>query len=364
MREALFFLAGLLSPYRENCPDGEAVETQDWQRLTYLAGCYLVTPSLAHQVARCGLMELIPEHVAAELGEIAHNVTLRNQRFHAQLAEIAAAFDAASLPYVVLKGGAYLVLPVYPTPSLRVMADLDLLVAEHDLERACQVLEGLDYEQLEAGDLDEKPALHRHLSPFVSDRHIAAIELHRQALPAHLAVCAPGAELLRTRHSHLQDGRCYCTLSPTYRVLNLIMHSEIVDSGYARGLFTLRSLEEYAYTVKGESDAIDWRLLGECFARVSRLHVLMSFLWEAHRLFGVPMPQPLSGYSRVRARLHYLRCLLQFESRLANRWLQRWARYSGSSSLDRLGVEPDVEGSGRERIHAVKRVLQRRWRRR
>jgi len=84
--------------------------------------------------------EHIPEEVGAELQDIADNVALRNQRFRAQLAEIAAAFDAASLPYAVLKGGAYLVLPVYPTPSMRVMGDLDLLVAEERLDEACDVL--------------------------------------------------------------------------------------------------------------------------------------------------------------------------------------------------------------------------------
>jgi hypothetical protein len=88
--------------------------------------------------------------------------------------------------------------------------------------------------------------------------------------------------------------------------------------------------------------------------------VLLSFLWLANRLFGVPMPEPLSGHSLVRAKLHYLRCLLQFESRLADRWLRRWARYSGSSSLDRLGVEAGMKGGGRIRLHAMKRVLQRR----
>jgi hypothetical protein len=364
VREALFFLTGLLSPFSERCPDTEVAEDQDWQLITYLSGCYLVTPSLAHQLARCDLTKRVPDQVAAELRQIAHNVTLRNQQFQSQLAEIVAAFDAVSLSYAVLKGGAYLVRPVYPTPYMRVMGDLDLLVEQERLEEACGILAALDYDQLEDASLDQKPTPHRHLSPFVSDRHIAPVELHREALPTHLAACAPGAELLRTRDCHRDDRQGYCTLSPTYRLLNLIMHSEICDRGYASGSIPLRGLEEYAYTVKAEGSAIDWPLLSDCFSRLDRSHVLISFLWAANWLLGVPMPESLSGCSLARAKLHYLRCLLQFESRLADRWLRRWARYSGSSSLDRLGVEAGVEGSGRIRLHAMKRVLRRRLGRR
>lgn len=360
VREALFFLTGLLSPFSEDCPDAEAVEQQDWPRLTWLSGCYLITPSLAYQVARCELMERIPEDVAAQLREVADNVTLRNRQFRTQLAEIVAAFDAASLAYAILKGGAYLVLPVYPTASLRVMADLDLLVAEQNLGDACRVLEALGYYQVEDERLAEMPTLHRHLSPFLHEGHIAAVELHREALPTHLAACALGAELLRTRHRYRAERQDYYTLSPTFRLLNLVMHSEIIDRGYANGRIPLRGLEEYAYTVRAEGGAIDWLLLRDCFSQVGRLHVLMSFLWLANRLLGVPMPETLSGCGLVRAKLHYRRCLLQFESRLADRWLRRWSRYSGTSSLDRLGVEAGVEGRARTRLHVMKRVLRRR----
>jgi hypothetical protein len=361
VREALFFLTGLLSPFSEECPDAEAVEQQDWRRLTWLSGCYLITPSLAHQLARCGLMELIPEDVAAQLREVADNVTLRNQQFQSQLAELVAAFDAASLPYAVLKGGAYLVAPVYPTAFMRVMGDLDLLVARERLEETCGILSVLGYDQVEDESLERrKPTLHRHLSPFLHDGHIAAVELHREALPTHLAACAPAAELLRTRQCHRADGQDCYTLSPTFRLLNLVMHSEIIDCGYANGAIPLRGLEEYAYTVKAEGGAIDWLLLRNCFSQVGRLHVLMSFLWLANRLLGVPMPETLSDCGLVRARLHYRRCLLQFESRLADRWLRRWSRYSGTSSLDRLGVEAGVEGGARTRLHVMKRVLRRR----
>jgi hypothetical protein len=360
VREALFFLTDLLSPFSERCPDTEVAEDQDWQLVTYLSGCYLVTPSLAHQLARCQLMELVPEEVATELRQIADNVTLRNQQFQSQLAEIVAAFDAVSLPYAVLKGGAYLVVPVYPTPFMRVMADLDLLVVQERLEEACGILAALGYGQVEDESLERKPALHRHSSPFVHDQRIAAVELHRAALPAHLDSCALASELLDSRRYHQFEG-CGCyVLSPTFRVLNLIMHAEIVDYGYLNGLIPIRALEELAYTVRTDGTAIDWSLLAERFAAVDRLHVLLSFVLFAQRLFGVPLPSVLSHYSFMRPRLHHLRCVLQFESCIADRWIRRWYRLSETHLADRFGTGRSAREIRTKRLKLIAEGLRRR----
>lgn len=360
MRKALFFLSGLLSPFREGGPAGEAVEDQDWRLLTWLAGCYLVTPSLAWRVKSFGLMERLPAEVSAELQEIAVNVTQRNRQFRAQLTEIAAAFDAASLSCVVLKGAAYLLAPVYPTPFMRVMADIDLLVDQQRLDEACAILTALGYRQIEDQSLQHKPAAHRHLNPFVHPSRIAAVELHRAALPAHLDACAPVEELLATRRRYSDGARSCYTLAPTFRVLNLIMHAEIVDYGYVKGLIPVRALEEFAYNLRGEAADIDWNLLLERFDALGRRHVLLAFLLFAQRLFGVPLPAAVSGDRLLRPRLHYRRCLLQFGSPVADRWLRRWSRLSATYVSDRFGAPAGFGASTGKRMSLIAKALRRR----
>lgn len=360
MRSALLFLTGLLSPFRERCPDAAAVEAQDWRLLTWLSGCYLVTPSLAHRVAECELMDRLPGEVTAELRAIANNVRERNRRFRRQLTEIAAAFDAASLPYAVLKGAAYLFAPMYPTPFMRVMADIDLLVDEQRLDEACAILSTLGYAQIEDESLQRKPAAHRHLDPFVHPSRIAAVELHRAALPAHLAAGAPAAELLATRRRYSDGTRSCYTLAPTFRVLNLVMHAEIVDYGYVQGLIPVRALQEFAYNLRGEAADIDWNLLLERFDTLGRRHVLLAFLLFAQRLFGVPLPAAVSGDRLLRPRLHYRRCLLQFGSPLADRWLRRWYRLSGTHIVDRFGVGNSIAELNRKRLSLIAEAVRRR----
>lgn len=106
MREQLLLLTELLSPFVNGCPDADTLAHQDWRFTTFLAGCYLVTPSLFHKLSECGVMDHIPDEVSAHLQEISANAGLRNQRFRSQLAEIVTAFNEASLNYAVLKGGA------------------------------------------------------------------------------------------------------------------------------------------------------------------------------------------------------------------------------------------------------------------
>lgn len=362
MREQLFLLTGLLSPFTRDCPDADTLETQDWRFTTFLAGCYLITPSLFHKLSECGSIDYIPAEVSAHLQEIAANAALRNQRFRSQLAEIITAFNKASLSYAILKGGGYLFAPVYPTTSLRLMVDLDVLVAQDDLDRACRALEGLGYRQVEDETLFQIPEQHRHLPPFVSDEHLAAVELHNMALPSHLEISAPSAELLSSRCCYREKGLGCYTLSPTFRVLILIMHTEIIDFGYSLGGIPVRSLEEYAYTVRAEGEQIDWTLLVERFSKVDRLHVLLSFLFFAEKLFKVPVSPALSDFSFMRPRLHYLRCLLQFESQFADRWIKRWSRYTGKSALDRLGTKRTEKEAHRKRLSSLFRKLRRRWR--
>lgn len=72
------------------------------------------------------------------------HVERRHRRIQTLLQHIDADARAAGLTIVPLKGSALHALGLY-TPGERPMADIDLLVHEHDVERACQLLRKLGY---------------------------------------------------------------------------------------------------------------------------------------------------------------------------------------------------------------------------
>ena len=75
-------------------------------------------------------------------------LAMRNLRMMHTLEWIAAAFDRAGIPLMVLKGAA-LYLTLYERPDRRAMDDLDLLVKPVDVDRAVVLLEQLGYHRNE-----------------------------------------------------------------------------------------------------------------------------------------------------------------------------------------------------------------------
>lgn len=96
---------------------------------------------LAVAAIDAGLLELRDER-ATELVERHRGDMARCLALERTLLEVAAAFEDAGVAFIVLKGPA-LARSVYPDPSWRPFADIDLLVRTRDWRRACGVLEAM-----------------------------------------------------------------------------------------------------------------------------------------------------------------------------------------------------------------------------
>jgi len=99
------------------------------------------------------------------------------------LGDVLAAFEAAGIRVLVLKGAA-LVHLVYPEPALRPMSDLDLLVARADLARAQKTLAQLGFrvgpdDDRQDGSIQPR---HRHLVPATRrvDGLAVPVEIHHR----------------------------------------------------------------------------------------------------------------------------------------------------------------------------------------
>ena len=97
----------------------------------------LIGPLLA--AAACGDMEL-PEELEADLVERQHGALLWCIQLEVRLLEVREAFDAVGgIEHLVIKGPAIAHLDALD-PSVRTFADIDLLVAAHDLDQAVAIL--------------------------------------------------------------------------------------------------------------------------------------------------------------------------------------------------------------------------------
>ena len=79
--------------YAPDLPERLAAETVDWQGLSWLAGCCLVTPSLAGALQRKGLFDRLPEEVQDYLHALQSLNQTRNQTLREQLIIITEALN-------------------------------------------------------------------------------------------------------------------------------------------------------------------------------------------------------------------------------------------------------------------------------
>jgi hypothetical protein len=194
--EAFRFLALCARPHASARVADEiavgAARIIDWDRTLTLAEHHGIGP-LLHQHLRAGLFDA-PPHVANRLW--AHTVRVRHEngvRLNG-LRDVLAAFDAARIPSVVLKGPA-LIAQVYGDPGLRPFSDLDLLVPTSELRRAQAELFRLGF-QGPAITSDRWMRRKHHLAPAVMTVQgvVVAAELHWNAIATDRAASLTWSE--------------------------------------------------------------------------------------------------------------------------------------------------------------------------
>ncbi len=101
---------------------------------------------LAHIVAsalgRCGITG--DAETTAKFQKQEFMSVYRTEQMKYTYGQICAAFDAATIPYIPLKGS--VIRPYYPRESMRTSCDIDILVKEEDLDRAIESLTQIGYQ--------------------------------------------------------------------------------------------------------------------------------------------------------------------------------------------------------------------------
>lgn len=115
---------------------------EDLSTLVPLAVSHGVAPLLYLQLSNIELSEYSP--AIQYLKKSFYENVARSQVLQLEMQRLDTAFQAASLPYLPLKGAA-LAWTVYPDPALRPMNDLDLLVQPEDLMNALRLAQSSGY---------------------------------------------------------------------------------------------------------------------------------------------------------------------------------------------------------------------------
>jgi hypothetical protein len=253
-----------------------------WARVTRLAVAARAVPVVARRV-RTALGGGLPS-AAADIGRLAMVEEFELQRMDERLDETIAAFEAAGIRTVLLKGAA-LARSVYESIVDRPMLDLDVLVtaAETEAARAAARSAGWVWKH----DLRYAPffSTHHHLPPLRDARGTRALlELHTGLFPAGHPF-ALDADALASRGVPARGAREILIPSAEDHVVYLCGHwvwSHMMNGGAWRALRDVAAMTERG--------GLDWEL---CERRARTARATTCVYWTlrlARRLAGVTVP--------------------------------------------------------------------------
>lgn len=261
----------------------------DWL-LPHLSQQRLTGLALASAESRW--LELTPEQ-EAKLLERHRSAMMQALSLERWTVRLSAAFEDAGINSVVLKGSS-LAHTVYPDPSWRPFADLDLLVQGRDWRRACTVLSELGFRR----DLPEpRPGFDERFGKAAA--HTApdglSLDLHRTLVLGPFGLWMDPAELFDRAIPFSVGGRVLRRLDDTTLLAHVCMHAVL---GWKPPLLLpLRDVAQVARVGR-----VDWTLLSE-LARRWRLAAVLRYAFEASsELLGAVLPEESAELLRYRPR--------------------------------------------------------------
>jgi hypothetical protein len=151
----------------------------DWDGIVITGSKHLVLPAIYCRLKSRQLTHLLPDELNTYLKEITLLNSTRNKSILEQIHHISELFKTHNIDHVFLKGSALIAAGFYNDFAERMLGDIDILVAEHQLDLAFSILKKDSYypiKQTLGHDFFE----HKHLPRLKTDKYICAVELHRK----------------------------------------------------------------------------------------------------------------------------------------------------------------------------------------
>lgn len=282
------------------CLIGDPPPGADWESVIAGANRALATGTMAERLQQRGAWDGLPADVRGFLSAILSRARQRNARLDAQLAEALAALNRVDVVPILIKGAAIRFTPGAGAGAGRMLSDLDLMLPAEALPRAIRCLRAIGYRFYV-----EDPAGHL-LAVLFRDEDVGMVDLHSR-MKAPRPLVDAGAIARDSTPIAIGDARALLP-SPTSQALMLVIHDQLQDRDYWRGLIDLRhliDLDGLACSPAG----IDWAALAAWCPSGYPARALQTALATAHGLLGTPVPPHLvSGW---RPRLQFARRRLQ-----------------------------------------------------
>lgn len=257
----------------------------DWRHIVNQARDHAVLP-LVNRNLTLHFQDLVPEPARSFLCAASWEGMRRNFVLTAELLRIFSLFEKLGIEIIPFKGPT-LAVAAYGDLSLRMFADLDILVREKDLDRAVATLVDDGYE-LEYALTPKQEHIYRKTECALQLRHPdrnSVVELHWLLTERYLSIDLQIAELWERRRKTKIGKRTMMSLAPEDLFLYVCVHGSKHRWERLEWLCCVDA-------VAGSHD-LDWPAIENRARACGAERILHLALLLAHNLVGMPLPERL-----------------------------------------------------------------------
>ncbi len=260
--------------------------TFHWTPLLDQATTEFVLPGLRLQFAALGLEPLLPPDIAHLLTTAESLNAERNHHILAEAAYAASLLNQIGIQPVALKGLAYLLDGVYPSPAARYLADIDLLLPAARLPEAVAHLARHGYFENDS----DRFVQFRHHHPGIRRAGLPHIELHHRIGQGVCDRLLPAPAVLAAATPLTYQGAAFLIPSPSHQLNHLILHSQLAHPYHQRIFPPPRALLDLYNLQSHYANQIDWPALHATYRQNHQSATLLLHL--AHAEMDAPLPLP------------------------------------------------------------------------
>ena len=217
----------------------------DWDAIVVEGSKHLVLPTIFCRLEAKGLTHLMPEELYTYLNELTQLNKNRNLAIIDQIDALSETLNSHNIDHVFLKGAALLVGDFYKNNAERMLGDIDILVAEEQLNKAYEILLNEDYiasDQTFGHDFFE----HKHLPRLKTEKHICAVELHKKLFVSFKDKVLTNSQILQDKTT---DKSIYVP-SINHLIRHNILNYQINDQGGIYNSISFRSAYDSLVLIK------------------------------------------------------------------------------------------------------------------
>jgi hypothetical protein len=207
----------------------------DWDAVVIIGSKHLMLPALFCRLKEKGLLPRIPKELHIYLEEIARINRGRNEILLQEAHDISEIFNKEQIDHVFIKGVALIASDAFKDLTERMIGDIDILVAPHQLHQAFDLLEQNGYVENIRSKFKKQ---HRHLSRQINPNKIGAVELHSEVLTHKFKQLIDINVLLKNK----QKGISINVPSSEDFIRIAILTTQINDKGHFYGYINLKTI--------------------------------------------------------------------------------------------------------------------------